>query len=1839
MRKFIAVFLLSALFVACTSEPKTTHIQVDAGFSDYVNAFTSGVISSQSEIKIILGEPNEKAIPGNNLPDGVLSLSPSISGQAKWVDQQTISFVPSAAFESGQTYEVSFFLGRLADVPAEFQEMKFAFSIITQSLFVSTNGLSAPNVKDQTSQQLDGSIRTSDIAKPTDIEKCLYAQQLGDDLDILWTHDANAKTSYFTIENIKRREAESFVSLEWDGDPIGSDINGEKEIRIPPLGEFTLQEISTQRDPNFHFSIRFSDPIKDNQDLTGLIYLKSGKKLRLVQSENEIKAFPSGQLSSEEVVVINQAIKNASGHELQSAYERTVQFNTTNPAVELLGSGVIMPTTGKVTFPFKAVNLRAVNLRIIRIFEDNVPQFLQDNQLDGNNSLTRVGRMVFDGSIDLFSAEPLDYGVWNNFSIDISNYVKTEPGAIYRVLIHFERSQSLYPCGGKISEVQPLKRRQPRFDDGTGYFNENYWYEGGYDWDEKDDPCSDSYYRYYQRGIAANIIASNIGLIAKESADNNYNVMVTDLNTTNPMAGIEVVAFNFQQQPIGRGKTNASGQVGIQTTSKPYLIKAADGKHKGYLLVDNGSALSVSLYEIGGNKITKGIKGFIYGERGVWRPGDTLHLSFMLEDKLNVLPASHPVLLELYDPKGKLQTKVSNSRGVDGLYAFHATTKDDDPTGNWRAKIIVGNSTFFKSLKIETIKPNRLRIDYDLPEVWPSHKSVETELSAEWLYGSPGSGLKARIQLQVENMKTRFKDYDGYQFDDRTKRFWGGDILESESTTNNTGLAQFYFDFVTPNSAPGMLKMKFNTKVFEPGGDFSQDFISKKYSPYASYVGIKLDKGGNWITALNTEESNAVAIAAVNEKGIGLSKDVEVELYKLNWNWWWEGNGSDELTQYINASSQNLIKTETITIKDGKAIYDLTFDQRTWGRFLIKVKDLESGHSSSHVIYADYPGWYDNDGSGAEAAAMLSIETTKKNYDVGEEMEVTIPSGGVGNVYVTIEKGDKILDQFWVKAEENTTRFTLEATKEMAPNIYVSATLIQPHAQDVNSLPIRMYGIAPVMVNDPSTHLKPTIEAPEEIRPESTFEVQVAEKEGKPMAYSLAVVDEGLLSLTRFKTPDPWYRFYAKEALGIRTWDMYKYVMSAKTGKMTPLLAVGGDEALEYKEDVKANRFKPVVRYFGPFYLKPGEKQNHQVSIPNYIGAVRVMVVAGKDGAYGNIEKEIQVKQPLMVLTTLPRVLGPSERVRIPVNVIAMKDNIKNVEVKISSNDMVTMVGGNSKSLTFTKKGDQTCFFEMDVARKLGVVKIRVDVSSGSETAFEEIELLVRAPNPMISSSENKALAKGQTYSTDYLALGIKGSNDAQITVSKLPDLGLEKHLKYLIRYPHGCIEQTTSSVFPQLFLGNLVALSPEMETKVRNNIQAGLNRLRSFQQSSGGLSYWPGSTRAPSLWGTNYAGHFIVEAKLKGYDLPPGLYEQWVKFQKTEASDWIRDTHGTWRRYGSDLVQAYRLYTLALSGNPDIGAMNRLKNDSKLSDISAWRLAAAYAIIGREDAARELAKGSVVIEPYREMSYSYGSHLRDMAMILETLTYLNDIDRASLVVKDLSNQLKKGWHSTQTRAYAMLAIAKFIGNSSPESTYQFDITLNGKQTNVDTQSPFYQFDISDSELAKGHFEIKNESTQTLFISFVQSGIPIELDQTAVRKDMEMQVTYEDMKGNTLDVSKIKQGQDFKAIVNVSNPGIRMIYKEIALNQIFPSGWQIVNTRVGESDVSGFVPFDFQDIRDDRVYTYFELQRKEEKRFEVLLNATFCGKYYLPGIFCAPMYDESIQALDPGKWVEVIPND
>ncbi|HIE16445.1 MAG TPA: hypothetical protein EYP69_05930 [Bacteroidales bacterium] len=739
------------------------------------------------------------------------------------------------------------------------------------------------------------------------------------------------------------------------------------------------------------------------------------------------------------------------------------------------------------------------------------------------------------------------------------------------------------------------------------------------------------------------------------------------------------------------------------------------------------------------------------------------------------------------------------------------------------------------------------------------------------------------------------------------------------------------------------------------------------------------------------------------------------------------------------------------------------------------------------------------------------------------------------------------------------------------------------------------------------------------------------------MTYTIAVVDEGLLDLTHFSTPDPWSSFYAREALGIKTWDMYDYVLGAYGGKITRLFTIGGDGDLISGAVKKANRFKPVVKFMGPFTLKQNEKQAHTFTMPNYIGSVRTMLVAGYNGAYGNAEKTTPVKKPLMILATFPRVVGPGETVKLPVTVFSMEKRVQNVTLTVKTNDLFS--GEKQKTVSFTKTGNKVVNFELQVAKRIGIGKIHITAKSGKESAEYEFEVDVRNPNPPATDYYETVLRPGQSWNKDFMPIGIIGTNLAKMEVSNMPPIDFGRRLKYLLQYPYGCVEQTTSSVFPQLFLEDVMEVSSKMKTKINYNIRAAIKRLKTFQLANGGLGYWPNSYYA-SEWGTSYAGHFMLEAEKKGFQLPIGFKRKWIKYQKKKAGKWTPKLKGDRYYFNDDLIQAYRLYTLALAKSPALGAMNRLREQSKLSNQARWRLAAAYALVGQPEVAKQLtASLSISVKAYKEMSYTYGSDDRDRAMILEAMSLMNQRKRAIPLMKQVSRALSSNrWMSTQTTAYCLIAMTKFITSNLTSKTLNFTYNIGNGNTNVSAKLPVYQIDIPIKDTLGGKIFVKNTSKGVIYVRLSLNGIPEVGEETPVSENLAIKVQYLDMSGKPIDIKKIPQGTDFMAEVIVHNEGVLGDYKEMSLTQIFPSGWEIHNVRMDEVENVHEVDIPtYRDIRDDRVYTFFDICRRKTKVYRVLLNATYQGKFYLPGVNCEAMYNHQIRARVPGQWVEVIP--
>lgn len=1820
------------------SSSEALNRQADERYKKFITAYTSGQISTRSLITVQLASE----VPVNlQKKSGVLTFFPALKGELRWTTSRVLEFVPENGLKNGETYLAKLDLEALGlEVTEDQTEFQFMIETITQDFDVRVTGQVSDPQDAMRKQVIKGEVLTADFVDTLQLKKTLSATQPGHDLTVDWDFDRNTGTNHsFTISGASRKEESSRVSYRMNGASIGVDRSTKGEVEIPALNDFKVIGSKINRIGDAYVLLSFSDPLSEDQDLRGLVTLEGDAGLRYSISENEVKVYTSLSHTGIKRLSVFPGIKNKLNYPMQNRYDVNVSFAQTKPQVRLVTSGTILPSTDGLVLPFEAVNLSAVDVTVIRVFEENVIQFLQTNNLNGSEQLRRVGRPIHESMVKLDASSVMNLSEWNRFNLDISDLIETEPGAIYQIRLNFKRAYSLYDCGDAETDELPLDGNIEK-DHWDEYGGENsgnydsyydYGYNRGYSWKERDNPCHDSYYAGTNRLVSTNILASDLGLIAKVGNNRKLSAYVTDLRTTDPISNAKVEVYDYQQEIIESLSTDSQGKIELDLARKPFLMVASRGVEKGYLKLWDGRSLSLSNFNVGGAKLQRGIQGFIYGERGVWRPGDDIYLNFILEDTDKNLPQDHPVIMELVDPSGNVKTRKVETVSTEGFYHFPLKTDVDDQTGNWLARVKVGGTTFTKRIKIETVKPNRLKINlkFDKDRISVADNSLKGDLDVQWLSGVPAKNLKAEFDLFLNPATTKFDDYPNYMFDDQAKEFSAETERIYSGTIDDKGHANVNVSLNEKTSAPGMLMATFSGKVFEPGGDFSIDQFSIPFYPYSSFVGIKKPEGDRRGQLL-TQKDHQLEVVSVDAEGNPISKSgLVLEVFKLNWRWWWD-KSNDNLAYYISRNYNSPYYRENIKTVNGKASVKLNIPNQDWGRYYVRVRDTESGHSSGAITFFDWPGWADESRPGG--AALLNFSTDAEDYGVGEKVKVNIPSSTEGRALVSIENGSKVVASYWVETKNGANDFEFTTTREMVPNAYVNTTLLQPHAQTRNDLPIRLYGVVPINVTDPTTKLKPEVQMSDVLEPESEVTVSVSEQNGNPMTYTIAVVDEGLLDITRFKTPDPWNTFFARQALGVKTWDLYEDVIGAFDGDLSKLLALGGDGTGAKPAKVKANRFKPVVVHLGPFKLDKGERSTHNFTMPNYVGSVRTMVIAGQDGAYGKAEVATPVRKPLMVLGTLPRVVGPGEKIKLPVNVFVLEPNLKNVEVTVKGNNLLKMVNGESRNIQFDEIGDQIVDFEFEVAEALGVGEVEIIAKSGDETATFKVEVQVRNPNPAVTDVSEVVLQAGENWENTFEQVGMTGTNEVSLELSVIPPINLSKRLKYLMRYPHGCIEQTTSAIFPQLFLADITELSQDEQLRIQNNIKSGIDRITKFQTALGGFAYWPGQSD-DNDWGTNYAGHFLLEAKDKGYFIPTKLVREWTKYQRKKARSWSR-----YSAYNDDLMQAYRLYTLAKAQAPELGAMNRLREDNGLSMEAKWRLAAAYAIVGRAQVAKEMINDLPIESVKKTRYYYYGSRLRDNAMILETLGLLGMQSEGLTLLRSVAKELSQDrWMSTQTTAYGLLSVIKFAGadkaSSGMKASYQVN---NATIQEVSTAKPIVIVDAGVKGKESTQFKVNNKGEGVLFVRVIKRGQPLAGQEKPISQGLRLSVLYTDRNGNTINPSELDQGTDFFAEVSIYNPGTKGIYKDLALSQIFPSGWEILNDRLNDLPGSTLkANYDYRDIRDDRVYTYFDLRPNERKNFKVALNATYAGQYYLPTVKVEAMYDETVNARTGGQWVNV----
>ncbi len=1629
----------------------------------------------------------------------------------------------------------------------------------------------------------------------------------------------------FQLANIQRKDKDTEIKMELDGKPLQSKTKLTKTLNVPAQGVFKLLDHKVDK-ANGIATLFFTQPLKQ-RNIDGFLSIQPNMGYRTEIVDNKLVIFfdkssvYSYQLD-DITLTVGSGIKDKEGNSLRKEEVLNLDLTDLSPKVRWTEKGVIVPEVSDATIYFDAICLNSVVLRIVKVYDNNILSFYQNNDLDDTWGIRNAGRLEKKVRIALANPTPNE---WRSFPIQLSDYVDVKSGDMYQLILDFGPADYAFATDESKKLTLEDDNLEARYWDGQAGDFKHHDYDG--DWD---DPLSTSYYNWVE--TKKNVIITDLAVTAKMGCDDMIDVFVFQISDTKPVSGAQVEAYNYQRQLISSGRTDSKGHVQLTCENRPAFVVAKNGKGgQSIIKTNDGESLSYSKFNTGGESIEKGVSAFAYTNRGVWRPGDELQLNLMVCDVNGALPADYPVVMEVYDAYNSLYARQSNNSPVGGIYTYTVQTSPSDETGLWRASFKVGNSIINKSLRVETVKPNRLEIKFNTPEVISLRNPSNVLLNSKWLNGLTASGLKAEIDVTVRQGQTSFEQFPTYTFVNESEEFYPDEMSLFSGPLDGQGNAMVGFQPLSDLYADQMINATFTTKVFEQGGDFSVASSSAKLSPCQRYVGVELPKTeSKYGSYYFTNRTWKFPVAVVKETG-DLDKNsvaLDYQVYKIDNYWWWSSEEAYTLQKYVNGSYKRPEMNGALTCVNGKAELNINVPDDKWGLYLLVITDRQGGNTFAKVIRFDWDYATIHSTGNSEGPVQLAMSSTQDAYNVGENIIVTFPANEQAKALVTVEANDHVLQSMVLDKLGTEGKVEIKATEEMIPNVYVYVSLLQPH-DAANDMPLRMYGVIPVKVENKKLHLQPVLTLPETSNTNKKVAVKVKEENGKAMTYTLAVVDEGILGLTNYTTPDPYNYFNAKQALRVRTWDNYDYVIDAFSGELGTVYAIGGDGFIN-QEITLDKRFKAFAVTYGPFELKAKGENTLEFDVPQCSGALRFMVVAKGEGkSFGATEKQMKVVDPITLYPSAPRVTAPGDEMNLKVQVLAPNMKGKNLNVKVNNKNL-NPIGEMPGSVKVDENGEAMVVMKVKVPETLGNATMDVTVSDGSFEAQTVTEIPIRMPYAEKRKTYTLEIAPNATETLDFDVKGLKGTQEGNITIASLIPVDFYSRLNYLSTYPYGCLEQVVSAAFPQLYFNYFIQQSEEDEAKTRAAIEAGIASIKSYQKADFSLTNWVGGNYTDP-WTEIYAMHFLAEAKKQGFDVPAYLFDGVVNHQAEIARAWGYNPDFK----AGETIQAYRLFVLALAGSPEMGALNRFKELKMNYSLSSVLVAATYAQVGKKNMVQQFWPAAQEGQAMSDYISSFGSTTRDLAF----LTYsemLCSKDDALIQghVNDLCEILNSGrWLDTQSTAFALFTLGKYAEKvGTTNSPISATVKVNGDERTLSSNRGSMGYAIT-PKIGANKVEVTNKADQKLTAKVYTKTAVAEYETQENGNFIKMSVNYFDKNGAALNPASLPMGTDFSVTITVENPSQYRV-TELALSYYLASGWEIINDRLTGtgSENNGAKHFD---IRDDRAYFFFDLSAKQKKSFKLKLNATYEGSYMLPAVRCEDMYNNEIYYMVPARPVVV----
>jgi uncharacterized protein YfaS (alpha-2-macroglobulin family) len=1319
------------------------------------------------------------------------------------------------------------------------------------------------------------------------------------------------------------------------------------------------------------------------------------------------------------------------------------------------------------------------------------------------------------------------------------------------------------------------------------------------------------------------ISLSDLGLIAKEGQDKVY-VFTNSIKTAEPVDGVTVAVYSSNNQLIGTGATNAQGVAEVVYSKKefsgfrPAMIIAKTADDFNYLPFNN-TRVNTSRFEVAGKRNNpSGLDAFVYAERDIYRPGEKVNFAVVIRDRDWKTPGEVPLKMKFLMPNGKELKSFRKSLNEEGAVEGSIDIATSAITGSYTLEVYTSNDVLLatKNFSIEEFVPDRIKVNAKLDKTFlRPGESANLTVNAVNFFGPPAANRNYETEIQVKQKyfsPEKFSDYD-FSLANQNSFF---DKVVKEGKTDAEGNASINYDVPATYANMGALQTSFYTTVFDETGRPVSRATSIDIYTQDVFFGVKRD--WNYYYPLN--QPVKFQLAAVTKDGNTATATARIEVIKHEYKTVLTKSGS--YFRYESQKDDKLMIESKLSV-GANTVY--SYVPRSPGDYEVKIYH-EGANSYVSKSFYSYGSWGGNNNSfEVSNEGNIEIELDKKSYFTGESMKALFKTPFSGKMLVTLET-DHVISYQYVDVSNRTASLDLGLNGDHVPNVYITATLIKPH--EVSDIPLTVaHGFQSVKVEEKSRKIAVEIVAQKAVRSKTKQTVTVKAAPGSYV--TLAAVDNGVLQVSDFKTPDPYAYFYQKKALQVSAYDLYPLLFAEVRAKLS---STGGDGESDMNKRVNpmpAKRIKVVSYWSGIKKADGSGEAEFEFDIPQFSGELRLMAVSYKGQSFGGVENTMTVADPIVISTALPRFLSPGDTVYVPVTLSNTTAKAASVTATINTDGFVKVMGGTSQTVSIEAKSEGRAMFSIVADPKIGIAHVKIQVNGMGEKFEDATEIAVRPPSTLQKVTGSGSITGGNSQKINIgLSDFIQGSTDYSLVVSRSPALEMGEHLKYLIQYPYGCTEQTVSAAFPQLYfsdMSDLMQLSQRNKANANTNIMEAIRKIKMRQLYTGAVTLWDGEGRE-DWWATIYAAHFLLEAKKAGFDVDNNLLETMLNYINNRLKNKELITYYYNRDQNKKIAPkevAYGLYVLAAANRSNVPAMNYYKANPNIMALdSRYLLSAAYAMAGdKRSFTAMLPSAFVGEESVRQTGGSYYSDVRDEAIALNALI---DVDPGNkqipIMVKHVNDKLKSSqWLNTQERAFAFLALGK-VARAANTSTATAEIVVNGK-TVAKVDGGQWKGDMA--ALKSNNVEIVVKGTGRLYYFWEAEGISASGAYKEEDSYLKVRKRFYDRFGTPLTGTSFKQN-DLIIIGITLERSFSTAIENVVITDLLPAGFEIENPRTKEipgmdwiKDASSPTALD---VRDDRIHFFVDAYNNKQVYYYAV-RAVSPGQYKMGPVSADAMYN------------------